>query len=48
MDLFLSSFRFEKSIIEVYRATLPFFFILLVAVIIITYWPALSLTLPGR
>lgn len=48
MDLFLSSFRFEKSIIEVYRATLPFFFILLVAVLIITYWPALSLTLPGR
>lgn len=48
MDLFLSSYRFEKSIIEVYRATLPFFFILLVAVIIITYWPALSLTLPGR
>jgi C4-dicarboxylate transporter DctM subunit len=48
MDLFLSSFRFEKSIIEVYRATLPFFFILLIAVIIITYWPALSLTLPGR
>ena len=48
MDLFLSSFRFEKSILEVYRATLPFFFILLVAVLIITYWPALSLTLPGR
>ena len=48
MDLFLSSYRFEKSILEVYRATLPFFFILLVAVIIITYWPGLSLYLPGR
>jgi len=48
MDLFLSSFRFDKSIIEVYRATLPFFFILLIAVLIITYWPALSLTLTGR
>ena len=26
----------------------PWFFILLLAVLIITYWPALSLSLPGR
>jgi C4-dicarboxylate transporter DctM subunit len=48
MDLFLTSYRFEKSILEIYRATLPFFIILLLALLIITYWPALSLTLPGR
>ena len=48
MNLFIASYRFKKPIIELYRATLPFFVILLIAVLIITYWPALSLTLPGR
>ena len=33
---------------RLYAATLPWFFLLLLAVLIITYWPALSLTLPGR
>ncbi len=42
MNLFIASYRFEKPIMELYRATLPFFFILLVAVLIITYWPALT------
>jgi C4-dicarboxylate transporter DctM subunit len=45
MNLFIASYRFEKPILELYRATLPFFFILLAAVLIITYWPALSLYL---
>ncbi len=45
MNLFIASYRFEKPILELYRATLPFFFILLAAVVIITYWPALSLYL---
>ena len=45
MNLFIASYRFKKSVIELYRATLPFFFILLFAVLIITYWPDLSLTL---
>ena len=45
MNLFIASYRFDKPILELYRATLPFFFILLAAVLIITYWPALSLTL---
>ena len=48
MNLFIAGYRFEKPIFTVYRATLPFFFILLAAVLIITYWPALSLYLPGR
>ena len=45
MNLFIASYRFERPVMELYRATLPFFFILLAAVLIITYWPALSLVL---
>jgi len=47
MNLFIASYRFEKPIMTLYRATIPFFFILLVAVLIITYWPTLSLVLIG-
>lgn len=47
MNLFIASYRFKKPVIQLYRATLPFFIILLITVLIITYWPALSLTLPG-
>lgn len=43
LNLFIASYRFEKPITTLYRATIPFFFILLLAVLIITYWPALSL-----
>ena len=45
MNLFIASYRFGKPVMELYRATLPFFFILLFAVLVITYWPALSLFL---
>ncbi len=45
MNLFIASYRFEKPVLEVYKATVPFFVILLVSVLIITYWPALSLFL---
>ncbi len=48
MNLFIASFRFRKSVMQLYRATWPFFLILLAAVLIITYVPALSLWLPGR
>ena len=47
MNLFIASYRFNRPVMELYRATLPFFFILLTAVLIITYWPALTLWLPG-
>ena len=43
MNLFIASYRFNKSVSQLYRATLPFFFILLGAVLIITYWPQLSM-----
>ena len=45
MNLFLSAYRFNRSMPEVYKATLPFFIILLLAVLAITYIPALSLAL---
>jgi len=48
MNLFIASYRFKKPIMQLYRATLPFFAILLGAVLLITYWPALSLLLAGR
>ena len=46
MNLFIASYCFEKPILQLYRAALPFFGILLLAVVIITYWPWLSLALP--
>ena len=47
MNLFIASYRFEKPILQLYRATFPFFVILLLTVLIITYWPTLSLYLVG-
>jgi len=48
MNLFIASYRFKRPVMDLYRATLPFFAVLLIAVLLITYWPALSLSLPGR
>jgi tripartite ATP-independent transporter DctM subunit len=48
MNLFIASYRFDKPITEIYRATLPWFAILFGAVLIITYWPTLSLALLER
>lgn len=45
LNLFLSSFRFNKPVSQVYTATLPYIGILLLALIIITYIPELSLWL---
>ena len=45
MNLFIASYRFHKPVTELYRATIPFMFILIVAVIIITYWPELTMYL---
>ncbi len=45
MNLFIASYRFNKPVMTLYRATIPFFLILLVAVLIITYWPVLSMVL---
>jgi tripartite ATP-independent transporter DctM subunit len=43
MNLFIASYRFKRSITDLYRATIPFMMVLLFALILITYIPALSL-----
>ena len=45
LNLFISSIRFKKSIIELYGASFPFLILLLIALVIITYVPDLSLWL---
>jgi len=45
LNLFIASYRFEKPIMHVYSATFPFLVILMVSVLIITFWPDLSLWL---
>ena len=48
MNLFIASYRFHKPVTELYHSTVPFMFILMAAVLIITYWPALTLFLVNR
>ena len=45
MNLFIASFRFERPVLRLYIASLPFLAILLLALMIITYVPGLSLFL---
>lgn len=45
MNLLIASYRFKKSMAELYRTTIPFLLVLIVAVLIITYVPWLSLAL---
>jgi C4-dicarboxylate transporter, DctM subunit len=45
MDLLIASLRFEKSVIYLYYASLPFIAILLLTLAIITFFPPLSLLL---
>ncbi len=45
MNLFVSSIRFQKPVLELALASLPFMLVYLVALIIITYYPELSLFL---
>jgi C4-dicarboxylate transporter DctM subunit len=46
LNLFIASTRFERPIVDLYRATVPFLLILLLTLALITYWPSLSLILP--
>lgn len=45
LNLFIASYRFNQPIMRVYSATFPFLLILMLSVIVITWWPALSLWL---
>ena len=42
MNLYLASFRFDKPIMTVFRASLPFFLLNLIAVLVITFVPTIS------
>ncbi len=45
LNLFISSYRFNESVISLYAATIPFLLLLLAALLVITYIPAISLFL---
>jgi len=47
LNLFLASYRFEKPVTVIYKNVIPFFLVMLVAVLLITYLPFLSTGLPG-
>jgi TRAP-type C4-dicarboxylate transport system permease large subunit len=42
MDIFIASYRFNKPVVEICLATLPFMLVLFLAVLVITYVPWLS------
>jgi len=46
LNLFLASRRFDKPLPALYRAVLPFWILLLTALMVVTYCPGLSLWLP--
>ncbi len=43
INLFISSFRFDKSVLHLYKVAIPFFILMLGALILITYIPWLTL-----
>lgn len=47
INLFVASSRFDRPVMEIAKATLPFMLIMLVVLLIVTYWPPLTLFLPG-
>ena len=46
MNLFISSMKFDRSVVMLYRSVLLFIALLLVALVLVTYVPELSLWLP--
>jgi C4-dicarboxylate transporter DctM subunit len=48
INLFVASMRFERPILDLYRASVPYILILLLALVVITYFPALSLGILGK
>jgi tripartite ATP-independent transporter DctM subunit len=47
LNLFIASLRFRRPVIDLYRASVPFLGLYLVALLLVTYVPALSLWLVG-
>lgn len=48
MNLFLASVRFEKSLVQVYRSTLPFLLTLALVLILVTYFPGIIIGVSGN
>ena len=46
-NLFVASYRFNKPIMQLARAMLPMYVILLIGVLFITYWPPLTTAMLG-
>ncbi len=47
LNLFISSYRFDQPVVRVYLATFPFLIMLLFTVLLIAFFPSLSLVLIG-
>ena len=47
LNLFLASYRFDRPLLDVYRASVPFLIILGIGVLVITYVPWLTMGLLG-
>jgi tripartite ATP-independent transporter DctM subunit len=47
LNLFLASYRFERPLLEIYRAAIPMLVILGIGVLLITYVPGLTTWLPS-
>ncbi|MEI6092187.1 MAG: TRAP transporter large permease subunit [bacterium] len=45
LNIFISSFRFKKNFLDVFRATVPFYLVLLACLLLVTYVPWLTLCL---
>ena len=46
-NLFLAAYRFDATLPSIYRAVLPFVAIMLAVVLLITFWPAISVGVVG-
>jgi C4-dicarboxylate transporter DctM subunit len=46
LNLFVASLRFEKPVVRLYAASMAYLAIMLVGLVLITYWPDLSLWIP--
>jgi len=45
LNLFIAGYRFDRPIVDIYFSTLPFFFFLMLSVMLIAFWPEFSLIL---
>ncbi len=48
LNLFVTSFKFRKPMVDVTRATLPFLMCMVIALVIVTYIPALTVVPPEK